>query len=352
MSFIDSVLQRHRRELDLDRRLPRGWEIVHKAPNFVTSRHMVGLIYAPGDESASLVAKVPRQPGDNGGVRREAEILAALADHKAGSVAGIPEILGIFDAGAYSVLVESALTGDELDPARVRADLQEAIAAGIKFLLSLPQTARPEQNKGWYERTVRGPLASLTLLAPLAGETADLVRRTHQLLLPMQSVALPAVVEHADLSHPNLLINDRGELQVMDWERGSSAGIPGHDLIFYLQYLSESTRHAYQRASQLEAFDDAFCGGWAVPIIQRYLSRMAVDTSLLQVLIVAVWARSAATLAERLGSEDSDESSLGFVEREVSADRDFCLWRHALAQLESGRLGVGPSTIDLLSGPS
>jgi thiamine kinase-like enzyme len=182
----------------------------------------------------------------------------------------------------------------------------------------------------------------LTESAPLAGEVADLVRRTHDLLAPLRSVALPAVFEHADLSHPNLFLPVNGELQVVDWERASADGLPGHDLIFYLQYLGESVVGAFTRDSQVSAFDRTFGpGGWAHAVIREHLQGRGVDPDLLPLLLLVTWARSTGTLAARLAPVDRRNLVRGESQRSaaLSEDRDFWLWRHVVGAASKYGLG-------------
>ncbi|HEY1155583.1 MAG TPA: aminoglycoside phosphotransferase family protein, partial [Arthrobacter sp.] len=273
-----------------------------------------------------------RQPGDNSGVRREAGMLDQLSAAVDSSGGGVPRLVGIRDVGPFTVLVETALTGVPLDPRTVAADLPSAVATGAEFVASLPCTHAAADNTDWYQRAVAEPLAALEGLAGDAF-TGQLVERTHQLLAPLRQAELPAVIEHGDLSHPNLLIKPGGALQVMDWERSLTDGVPGHDLVFYLQYLSESSEQAFAREAQLAAFDKAFGqGGWALDPLSRHLGMRGVDQSLLPLLVVATWARSTATLADRLAQEAEVDplQGNGKVRATLQADRDFWLWRHVV----------------------
>lgn len=333
MNFIDSVLCGHYGEWNLaDYGLGAEWTTVLVTPQFTTSRHVVGLVFPAGASQPKLVVKVPRCPGDNEGVRREADMLRQLSTLSGGQVEGVPHIVAALDVGEHTVLVETALTGVPLDPYRVAGDLAGAVALGVDFLAALPCTRPGPDNRGWYERTVERPLEALASLLPEDPEVSALVKRTHELLMPLRSTTLPAVFEHADLSHPNLLVQSDGRLQVMDWERSSLFGLPGHDLVFYLQYLSESSDMAFSRVAQLAAFDKAFGpGGWALATLREHLVLRNVDPELLPLVVIATWARSAATLAYRLAAEDVPGPGSAQLRAAVLDDRDFWLWRHVVA---------------------
>jgi hypothetical protein len=336
MNFVDHLLHTHFDEFELaSHGLRRNWGTVLLTPRFVTSRHLVALIFNPGGRVPVLVVKVPRQPNDNEGVRRESEILSRLTALAPRDTSRWPTVVATLDVGDHTALVETGLSGAPLDPNRVLADPSAAVRAGEDFVASLPIASSAAGNAGWYDRTIAAPLRALVELAPLGGESAKLAERTHLALASLQNTALPAVFEHADLSHPNLFIKPGGQLQVVDWERATPDGVPGHDLIFFLQYVSESAKKAFLRPEQLEANDEVMGpDGWALPVLRKHLRLRGVDPDLSRPLILAAWARSAATLAYRLAAQSESKTAPDQerLDEAVSADRDFWLWRHVLKQ--------------------
>lgn len=332
MNFIDRVLNERYEELNLQRYgVGREWATVILTPQFVTSRHVVALIIAKNDKRPALVVKIPRQPGDNSGVLREAEMLRQLWTLSPGRAEGTPEIVGVFYVGGNCVLIETAMTGLQLDPPLVAVNFPGAVASGIEFVGGLPVTRCASGNKDWYTRKISQPLEDLSSLVAGDPEVRSLVERTHELLAGLSTADLPAVFEHADLSHPNIFVQPGGRLQVVDWERSSSDGLPGHDLVFFLQYLNESVRTAFTRRQQIEAFDDAFAPqGWARGPLRAHLEARGVDAAMLPPLILATWARSAATLSDRLAGGTVRNTEPDRVRHAVLSDRDFWLWRHAV----------------------
>lgn len=332
MNFIDRLLSDRYDELRLEKYgIGQQWAAVLLTPRFVTSRHVVALIFADGAREPSLVVKVPRQPGDNDSVRREAQVMDQLRSHGAGREIGVPEVVAVLDVGPHAVLIETAVTGAQLNPQRVGANIAAAVSAGTAFLATLPLTRPAPENGDWYQRTISRPLTELASLLPFEPDVTELVERTHAMLEPLRSVPLPAVVEHGDMSHPNLFLDRTGRLQVVDWERSRTDGVPGHDLVFYLQYLSESSELAFSRPAQLAAFDKAFgATGWALDPLRSHLQLRGVSPELLPLLVIAAWARSAATLAYRLNGERGPEQGRKRMRAAVFADRDFWLWRHVV----------------------
>jgi aminoglycoside phosphotransferase (APT) family kinase protein len=333
VKYIDQILRENYRELELDTfGLTGQWDTLLLTPRFVTSRHVVALIYAKGAQVPCLVVKIPRQPGDNESVRKEADVLLELKALGVGSGQGAPEVAGVLDIGGQTVLIETAVAGNLLEPHLVVENFPRAVDAGMDFVAALPCTRPVLENADWYQRTIGSPLAELASLLSADPEVAALIDRTHEALAPLRSVQLPAVVEHGDLSYQNIFLQPNGRLQVVDWERSRLDGVPAHDLIFYLQYIGQSQEHALSsRRLQLRAFENAFSpGGWALAPVAKHLRLRNVDPGLLPYLVIATWARSAATMAYRLSGQAAHGGETGHVQAAVTADRDFWLWRHAV----------------------
>lgn len=333
MRYIDQILRENFHALELEKvGLRDRWDTLLLTPQFVTSRHVVALIFAPGAPVPTLVVKIPRQPGDNESVRKEADVLLQLKALGVGAEQGAPEVLGVLDVGGQTILVETAVVGNLLEPQRVVRNFPLAVAAGMNFVAALPCTKPVPENTDWYERTVAGPLNELASLLSRDPEVADLIVRTHQVLEPLRSGQLPAVVEHGDLSYHNLFLQPNGRLQVVDWERSRLDGLPAHDLVFYLQYIGQSQENALSsRRLQLRAFENAFGkGGWAVGPVMEHLRLRNVDTDLLPYLVIATWARSTASMTYRLAGQAERQGERGNLRTAVTSDRDYWLWRHAV----------------------
>jgi hypothetical protein len=342
VNLIERVLTERYDELGLAAAgIPRRMQTALLTPRFPASRHVVALVFSPGDPRARAVAKLPRRPGDNLGVLLEADVLRRVADLAPAARAAVPVVLGTVPVGQHVLLVETAVDGVELDPPAVRRDRDLAVRAGRAFIDGLPVMTPAERNRDWYDAALTRPLDALARAVPLGGETADLVDRTHAVLAPLRDVALPAVFEHGDLSHPNLFLGAEGGLRVIDWERATAAGVPGHDLVFFLQYVSESSRSAVDRGAQRTALDaDVWApDGWARVVLAAHLERRGVPVELLDALVVGSWARTAAGLVARLVPADDEPAdgeplSPAALAATVRESRDVDLWWHALRRAE------------------
>ncbi|NYF12811.1 hypothetical protein HDC34_001105 [Pseudoclavibacter sp. JAI123] len=293
-------------------------------PRFDTSRHVVAL-HEGAVGAGSWVAKIPRQPGDDSGIQREGRMLMALrsaAPELASSIARVERFATI---GSTSYLLREALDGTALDPGAVERDHDLAVTVGMRFIEAMPRTRAAAENPGWYDELVETPLGRLAALSGRASLTR-LVERTHDALAGVRVRPMPAVFEHGDLGHPNVLVSEAGGLRVLDWERARQHGLPGHDLVFYLQYCAESARSAFARDAQRSAFDQLWePGGHGRRLLRQHLERHGLHFD--EAFVLLAWARTAATLADRL---EAHGEVGGAADRIISADRDVMLWEHSL----------------------
>lgn len=81
MNIVESYLRAHHDELGLARLgLPRELTSLVVTPRFQASRHVVVLVLPKSGRDVRLVAKIPRRPGDTGGVVHEAAALRRLSE--------------------------------------------------------------------------------------------------------------------------------------------------------------------------------------------------------------------------------------------------------------------------------
>ena len=309
-------------------------------PRFDTSRHVIALLSPAGSGKPALVAKVPRRPGDSSGVRTEEAILRRLASAES-AVQGVPRIIGLFEEDGHSVLVETALDGPPLGPGRVKERFNDAVRAGVEFVRRLPPSDSNLTGSAWLTCVIEPPLRRL-VAASGGAVSIDLVEATLALLHPLAESGFCPVYQHGDLSHPNLLWGPDG-LRVMDWERASATGVPGADLVFYLQYLAESLQDAYDRAAQVSVFEETFgsSGAWGRVIVADYLSDLGILPTLASAVILATFAGSAGTLTDRLaipqdlreGERGAPAPAASDVGATIAEDRDVVLWKHIVRQL-------------------
>lgn len=300
-------------------------------PRFAASRHVVFLLFGPHDEVPSLVAKMPRLSGDVGGIEREALSLRALDRLWEGGFDGAPRVVFFDNDANRAVLAETALTGTSMTPAEVRRAPDRCLdaVAGLLMEIGAAQARAPAQAARWFERLLEEPLRRLAASFDSGDETA-LVERTLGLLSPLREAELPFVLEHGDVSHPNLILLGSGRAGLIDWELSEPHGLPAHDLFFFLEFFAFSVAPARAAARRTAVFAETFFGA-RVPYaktILAYAERVGVPSSLLHPLFVACWARCAAGLPLRLRTTREERGAPSA--QSIRGHRYYDLWRYTV----------------------
>lgn len=338
MDTVSSFLLANRQRFELDRHgIGRVVSSVVVTPRFRASAHVVVLVLRADGVRPALVVKIPRLAAGEASVRHEAACLRALhaANPEAGRVA--PRLVACEDHCGRPLLIETALSGRPLDRRAVRRDPVKACEAALAWLARIerPAPAPAEPDSGWYRRDIELPLLAFADRFPLSREELAAVERTLDLVAPLTRIELPPVFEHGDLSHPNILVQDGGELGVIDWETAAPHGLPLSDLFFFLAYVAAARARAATADEHVRAFDGAFCArrAWVRPYAHAYARRLGIAMESFTALFVVGLLRRAASYATRVQ---------GGVEAPVSPEqarwlrstRYFRLWRHALANLD------------------
>jgi aminoglycoside phosphotransferase (APT) family kinase protein len=342
MTLIDAFLRERGATLAVDG-LDAGWSTVLVTPWWHASRHVVALVYSRRDGRMVLVLKLPRRPGDEGGIRKEAESLRLLAQVSPRAAERGPRVVALTRFRGISLLAETAVCGEILGPEVVRRDAGRAERASVALVRSLPRTASHLDDPGWFDRLLERPLLAAVEATDGREPVRSVVKATLAALEPLRVVAMPLVFEHGDLAHPNLVLRQDGELAAVDWERSEVRGLPLHDLSFLFQYLAEATARVFDAQGRCGVFDGAFLGrdAWGRRPLLDELDRLSLPPNLLAPLVLSTWARSAVGLLPRLwaaagrgGRVSAEEVAASF-----GRERDYVLWRHVV-----GRLGALAAT--------
>jgi hypothetical protein len=333
MNVVATYLEEHREALGLhDLGLPRDPAFILITPRFAQSRHVVVLVLAPGSTRPVLAAKIPRRAGDAAELSREATKLRQAADATGGD-GSVPALVAFDPDRPYPILLQRALTGEPLSPAAVTHDRPGAVSLVAGWCDRVAsRTARPAQSADHLDRLALEPLRLLAGPAGRDAGLADLARRTLPLVDALLAAGLPAVFEHGDLGHPNLLV-EKGKLGVLDFERAEPAGLPGHDLAFFCAYAA--TADAGRRTpahAVVEAFDGS--SPWAREAFAKHLRGMGIDSVHDTALLTLACAR---VVAQAVGAGAGPVAG----GRDAGA-RHLALWRHLL------RAEAGGATAALL----
>jgi len=306
-------------------------------PRFRTSRHVVSLLVPRGSTEPTLVAKRPRLADDIEGIAREASVIGAV-EGSPGTDGTVPRVVAFDPAAPQPVLVETALAGETITPAMVRASPSTYVEATVSWLTGLPTTPAGS-DRSWYERLVERPLGLFAEAFPREAEESQLVVRTLSLVEPLRSASFPLVLEHGDLSHPNLIRLRDGRVGVLDWELAEEGGLPLHDLYLFLAYVAVATRRPEETEELVAAFDEAFIGpdAWAAPTVSAYAEHLGLQANLLAPLLVCCWARYTSLLVARTQGEPGHEEQNADTATWLRGNRYYALWKRAVEQAEATR---------------
>jgi hypothetical protein len=306
-------------------------------PWFEASRHVLVITFDPLTSGMTTVAKFPRRYWDTGGIAAEAQALRAI-DRGSDLLAGhVPHVRRI-DLGPRPYLLETALEGPHVSPEYVRRHTSQVVRAGTDLIGRMSLFPQPGKRSEWYGQLLDEPLGQFADSVPMGGTGRELVTETRRVLEPLRQAILPLVLEHGDLGHPNLIMTSKDRMAAIDWERYEAHGLPLLDLVFFLQYVAECRASAVTLPAQLRAFDDAFVGpqAWAAPWLRQYALHLGIDSPKLPLLVLAAWVRTSTGLVARLVPRGDASRHRLTKTPDLSdtfrKDRDFGLWRHALAR--------------------
>jgi hypothetical protein len=332
-NMVLAFLEEHWDRLGLSRHsVSRRLSFVLLTPRFLNSSHLVFLLMPEGESQPRLVAKLPRLPKHRA-TEREAQVLRQVQESRSGGFESIPRLVAHEAYRDHMILVETALSGRALDRATVRRTARRSCEAALAWLLEIQSATRhaPDSAGDWFERLIERQSAELEATLPMEER---LIARTRELTQPLAKVNLPLVLEHGDLSDPNLLVDHDGRIAVLDWELAETRGLPATDLFFFLAYVARALSGARSGIESVAAVDRAFLGrrSWARAYVRRYAEAMALSLGTLTPLLVACWERQVSGLARRMmETRESSDGMRAGVARWIRQDWRFAVWQHVVA---------------------
>jgi aminoglycoside phosphotransferase (APT) family kinase protein len=336
MNTVLTFLTKHWQRFSLEEfGAPPRLASVIMTPRFRASSHVIFFVLAAGRAEPILVVKVPRLPGDNSRLDREAANLRLVQTAWAEGFASIPRVIAYEDYGGHRLLIETALRGQAMSPAVVRRHPKACVETVLTWLMDLHHAtaAGSMHAKDWHTHLVERPLERFERVFPLRAEEKCLLEHTRELISPLHAATVPLVFEHGDLSSPNLLLHGQDSLGVVDWELAEPQGLPAVDLFFFLTYITFAQRRCRTQRHYRAAFHNAFFGptAWARPYIVRYAERMQLPPEVLKPLFVLCWSRYVANIVVRLNDLHGAEGGLEHnTATWLRTNRYYALWRHTV----------------------
>lgn len=335
MNAVARFLDTHRERLDIARyRLSGAYSSLMLTPRFKASRHVIFLLMPEDQSEPTLVAKLPRLQQASDSLDHEAKSLRAIQTLHGGQLDSIPQVVAYESYSGYPILVETALNGILMDNAYIRRHFAACCNAVVDWLVTLQPQDRAALDANGFGRLVRAPLTYFTQFFPLNDEERELLTATEELIAPLAKMVLPQVIEHGDLSHPNLMMNAQGRLGVVDWELATTEGLPTCDLFFFLTYAAFALDRARRNDEYITAFHKAFFEpeGWARPYVTSYLRSLGMSDSAIKPLFVLCWIRYLIQLLQRL--EAPEQTITQATADWLRTNRYYALWRHTVTHAD------------------
>jgi aminoglycoside phosphotransferase len=309
-------------------------------PRFRASSHVLALVLKDGCSEPALVAKNPRLPGADASIEKEAANLREIHAKRRRGFDSIPRVVALEDFGQHAILVETALVGRALDPPYVRLHRDACCNEVLNWLAAIqhPHRRDVDHRATWFRDLVERPLHEFANVFPMTFEEGQLLDQSWQLVEPLRTMDLPFVVEHGDLSSPNVMRLKDGLIGVVDWELAELDGLPAADIFFFLSYVAFALGGARESGRYTPAFHAAFFGHspWARPYVTKYAGQLGLRSESIRPLFVLCWLRYMTALLSRINQRETPSRSLDDPTAEwLRQNRYYALWRHTLQNVDA-----------------
>jgi aminoglycoside phosphotransferase (APT) family kinase protein len=324
------------RRLGLER--PKRLSCLLRTPRFRASSHVLLFLFADDRKTPVLVAKSPRLPNDHAFLDREAANLRALASLPLDAADSVPRVVAYREMRGSRVLLQTVLPGAPMSPAVVRRRPDACVRSVMHWVTELHRCSRAFSGGVGLSmrRAIADTLHPLEAALHESGEAKAMLARTHRLMAPLAASMVPRVVEHGDLSSPNILMDDDGKLGVVDWELADPVGLPAVDVFFFLAYVAFAREDAARTSRHVDAFAKAFFGprAWARRWVMEYAKQLMLPARALPSLFLLTWVRYVATLLGRLSEADPQANMQQNLMSWLESNRYFALWKYTLEHWE------------------
>jgi len=340
MNVVTTFLSKNWHRLPVEKYgSPKRFSCVIATPRFKASRHIIFFVMIEDNAEPILVAKVPRRSGDNSRLDLEAINLRAVHSSRPGGFDSIPQVIAYEDFYQDRLLIETMIVGKPMNRAYARRRAESCIDMIAEWLIDLQAaTTTPAiEEAGWFERLVEQPLQRMRDKLPLTLNDEHLINRSTKLTAPLRFREVPLVFEHGDLSHPNVMLLQKGGPGVVDWELAEPRGLPATDFFFFLSYIAFARADAEKNSDYIDAFQKAFFGrsAWARPYIDNYVKQVPLPSDVLMPLFILTWARYVNGLMTRLLDESQPAQQLDEENSEwLRSNRYYALWRYTIDHVQ------------------
>lgn len=221
------------------------------------------------------IVKFPREDSSSPNITAEASCLKIINSLKLErSQVRVPKVIECGTTFGRPFVRFAELAGSPIARGALDGHVTEAIT---EWLIELAQRSRGEAG---VEQNVSELIDDVSAMVPsVSWSELDLAWLKTSGLFD-----LPTVFSHGDLSPNNILKDQEGHLSVVDWEFGSSAGLPLTDLIDFLLYIQLFKHGSYREAWVGLFHGEAAATGQAA--IGAYCQALNIDRGVAAGLIV------------------------------------------------------------------
>ena len=308
-------------------------------PRYPDSRHVVVLLLDRAGRPR-LVGKVVRAPADPSTLDREAAVLTAVGtDRPAEGARSVPRLLALEWVQGHRLLLQTAVEGTTLTHATARRRPEHWWHLVDRWLTTLPRQPADAVPPSWLEHYLgadvtlaRNTLAGAGALTGALEHTFD---RTVEAVERLQSAAPFVVVEHGDLSHPNLMVGPAG-VGAVDWETGDPVGLPGVDAATFLAFLEFSRARVHGTTGEVGIYRRTLLShdGSGRRHLSRHLDDVGVGTARIDDVLATTWAKAALSAFGRLltGPDRHSAAARRRATDRFLTGRPFALWNATLTR--------------------
>jgi hypothetical protein len=290
---------------------------------------VVGLVFAESEQSPRLIVKLARVAESTAAIEREAANLRAVQALRRDRVRGVPQVLFLQQWAGQTVLGETALTGRPLYTVLQRDTCRDLALKVTEWLAVLAEHTTPCPRAKWWERLIETTVDEFERNFGRVIDPAK-VQATRTILAALGD--LPLVCEQRDCSPWNVLIDNAGELVILDWESAEPRGLPLLDLIYFLTYLiffldgaMESKRFTESYRTMLDPA--AFTGRIVADCQQIYMDCVGLAPIVLQPLRLLTWLIHSRSEYQRFAADAAGQPALADLRRSLFVS----LWEEELS---------------------
>lgn len=272
---------------------PRGTAVLHR--------------FSGCEEMPSAVVKVPLTATTVRRRVREAAIQAGLATTVRRTGVRVSPVTLVTSRSGSPILLQSALSGQSA--ATLLAERPQQLS---RLMISIGRWLRRWHRATTIvktfdsERLDQELLAPARLLAPFLEQGQAYLGWLTARCTQVAGAATPFVATHNDLTMWNLLLNERGQLGLVDWEQAQHAGLP---LVDFYYAMADAVAASRRYADRPLAFADCFMPGGAYMPVVRQLEQhlrlaVAIPAACADLYFHACWLQHA---ANEHGKKQPDE---------------------------------------------